>query len=78
MPFARLRETVGLRATRGEPLAAIEDEVIEPSGLPEDQKAALWLYGWASQQRSGSAVSVPAPRPAAVRWPPARAPRALG
>jgi len=50
MPFVRLRDTVGMRATRGESLEAIENEVIEPSGLPEEHKAALWLYGWASQQ----------------------------
>ncbi|HKG16546.1 MAG TPA: hypothetical protein VKA96_02535 [Solirubrobacteraceae bacterium] len=78
MPFVRLRETVAMRATSGEPLDAIEDEVIEPSGLPEEQKAALWLYGWASQQRSGQAASARAVRPASARWPASGAPRALG
>jgi hypothetical protein len=78
MPFVRLRDTVGLRATSGESLDAIEDEVIEPSGLPEDQKAALWLYGWAAQQRSGKGASVHPRRPAAARWPGSPAPRALG
>jgi hypothetical protein len=78
MPFVRLRETVAMRATSGESLDAIEDEVIEPSGLPEDQKAALWLYGWASQQRSGKRPSVQPGRPAAARWPASPAPTALG
>jgi hypothetical protein len=78
MPFASLRETVGIRATSGEPLDAIEDEVIEPSGLPEEQKAALWLYGWASQQRFADAALDRPTRPAAGRWPAPRAPRALG
>jgi len=50
MPFARLREIVGLRAGRGESLGAIDAEVIEPSGLDEEQKAALWLYGWAGRE----------------------------
>jgi hypothetical protein len=31
---------------RGEPLELVEAEVIEPAtGLTEDQRAALWLYG---------------------------------
>jgi hypothetical protein len=77
MPFASLRETVGMRATSGEPLDAIENEVIEPSGLPEEQKAALWLYGWASQQRFGKVASARPARPAAARWPTTQAPRAL-
>ena len=78
MPFVRLRETVAMRATSGEPLDAIEDEVIEPSGLPEEQKAALWLYGWASQQSFDRAAPGRTVRPASARWPASRAPRALG
>lgn len=78
MPFVRLRETVAMRATSGEPLDAIEDEVIEPSGLPEEQKAALWLYGWASQQRSGRAEPGRTVRPAAARWPSSQAVRPVG
>jgi hypothetical protein len=52
--------------------------VIEPSGLPEEQKAALWLYGWASQQRSGNAAPGKPGRPVAGRWPAPQAPRAIG
>ncbi|MFL5819827.1 MAG: hypothetical protein ACJ76S_04000 [Solirubrobacteraceae bacterium] len=51
MPFESLRDIVRARATSGEPLTAIEQDVIEPSGLDEEHKAALWLYGWASQVR---------------------------
>jgi hypothetical protein len=37
---------VGVRMRRGESFAVLEDEVIEPSGLSEAEKSALWLYGW--------------------------------
>lgn len=35
---------VGMR--RGESFSTIEDEIIEPSGLSDEAKSALWLYGW--------------------------------
>ena len=31
----------------GVSLDRVEREVIEPSGLTQDQQAALWLYAWA-------------------------------
>jgi hypothetical protein len=31
---------------RGDTFASVEAEVIDPSGLSDDEKAALWLYGW--------------------------------
>jgi hypothetical protein len=34
------------RMNRGDPFASVEDEVIDPSGLSDREKAALWLYGW--------------------------------
>lgn len=37
---------VAARMSRGEAFASVEDEVIDPSGLSEREKAALWLYGW--------------------------------
>jgi hypothetical protein len=37
---------VDVRMRRGESFAVLEDEVIEPSGLSEAEKSALWLYGW--------------------------------
>src|SRR3989442_118929 len=49
-PFRGLQVEVGRRARRGEALAQIDDEVIAPSALSEDDKSALWLYGWAYQE----------------------------
>lgn len=43
-----LQREIDERLNGGEPLAKIEHEVIEPSGLSEESKSALWLYGWAS------------------------------
>jgi hypothetical protein len=31
---------------RGDSFSKVEDEVIDPSRLPDDQKSALWLFGW--------------------------------
>jgi hypothetical protein len=39
----------------GEPLDQVEEELIDPSAVPADHRAALWLYAWslqsAAQQR---------------------------
>src|SRR4051794_34877681 len=43
--LAELREEVDDAMERGDTFSTVEDEVIEPSRLPDDQKAALWLYG---------------------------------
>ena len=37
---------VARRMRRGDSFASVEEEVIDPSPLPEADKAALWLYGW--------------------------------
>lgn len=50
MTYAALKEAVGARASRGESLDAIAADLIEPSGLPDEQKSALWLYGWVCRQ----------------------------
>ena len=50
MTYAALKETVGARASRGEPLDAIAVDLIEPSGLSDEHKSALWLYGWVCRQ----------------------------
>jgi hypothetical protein len=47
--IADLQREVGVRLRGGEPLAQIEHDVIEPSDLSEEDKSALWLYGWASR-----------------------------
>jgi hypothetical protein len=46
--IADLQREVDLRLRGGEPLEQVEHEVIEPSDLSEEDKSALWLYGWAS------------------------------
>jgi hypothetical protein len=46
MPLADLQAEIATRLRRGELLARLEDEVIAPSPLTDDAKAALWLYGW--------------------------------
>jgi hypothetical protein len=46
--IASLQRQIDERLSGGEPLAKIEDDVIEPSDLSEEDKSALWLYGWAS------------------------------
>ena len=50
MPFARLREAVGARASQGDSLDTTEQDLIEPSGLSDEHKSALWLYGWACRE----------------------------
>ena len=42
----QLQGEVAFRMRRGATFASVEAEVIDPSGLSEDEKAALWLYGW--------------------------------
>ena len=46
--IAVLQREIDERLSGGEPLAQVEDDVIEPSDLSEEDKSALWLYGWAS------------------------------
>jgi hypothetical protein len=41
-----LQGEVDVRMRRGESFSLLEDEVIEPSGLSDAEKSALWLYGW--------------------------------
>jgi hypothetical protein len=41
-----LQREVGDRLGRGESFSSVQSDVIEPSGLSEEQKAAVWLYGW--------------------------------
>ena len=42
----QLQADVALRMRRGDSFASVEAQVINASGLSEDAKAALWLYGW--------------------------------
>lgn len=59
--FAELREgLVEARLASGAPLAAIEPE-IDATAAAEDDKAALWLFAWALEQRRdrGGQTAVP-------------------
>jgi hypothetical protein len=42
----QLQGDVAARMRRGETFASVETEVIDPSGVSDAEKAALWLYGW--------------------------------
>jgi hypothetical protein len=47
---ADLQHEIDVRLRGGESFPQVEHEVIEPSDLAEDDKSALWLYGWASRE----------------------------
>jgi hypothetical protein len=47
----QLQGDVAGRMRRGETFASVEAEVIDPSGLSDAEKAALWLYGWSFVHR---------------------------
>ena len=43
-----VRSVILERAEEGEPLEVIEQELIEPVALSEDDKSGLWLYAWST------------------------------
>ena len=42
----QLQGDVAVRMRRGDTFASVEANVIDPSGLSDAEKAALWLYAW--------------------------------
>lgn len=42
----QLQGEIALRMRRGDSFTSVEAEVIDASGLSDDAKGALWLYGW--------------------------------
>jgi hypothetical protein len=54
-------EEISLWIEDGVTLPTIEDELIEPAAVSDDQRAALWLYAWSYAQRLRQS-----PRPAEV------------
>jgi hypothetical protein len=46
----RLQERIATMMHGGVSLERVEEDVIEPSGLTEDRKAALWLYAWSFKE----------------------------
>ena len=47
----QLQREVAFRMRRGDTFASVETLLIDPSGLSEAEKAALWLYGWSFVNR---------------------------
>jgi hypothetical protein len=47
----QVQTDIARRMRRGDTFASVEEEVIDPSMLPEASKAALWLYGWSFVNR---------------------------
>ena len=52
------RETIDELISEGVSLAEIERDVIEPSPLSEDSRAALWLYAWGSLERDRAPLTI--------------------
>jgi hypothetical protein len=46
-----LQERIRTAMGTGGDLEKVNEEIIEPTRLPEDAKAALWLYGWSCKDR---------------------------
>jgi hypothetical protein len=46
-----LCEQISLWIDDGATLPTIEDDLIEPTMLSEDERAALWLYAWSYAHR---------------------------
>src|SRR2546423_1468027 len=86
--LVELRGDIDARMHRGASFSSIEDDVIDTSGLPEEEKSALWLYAWSfvapdAQRREARAHIAQlaasealggAPRPRLRLVPPAPAP----
>jgi hypothetical protein len=72
--LVELCREIDARMRRGASFSSIEDDVIDTSNLSEEQKSALWLYGWSfvalnAQRREAhahitrlAATDAPAPR----------------
>jgi hypothetical protein len=46
----QVRTQIRSFTTDGEPLDAIEQELIEPTPLSDDEKSGLWLYAWSTRE----------------------------
>lgn len=44
--LSTLRHEIDAGMRRGESFSTVEDDVIEPSLLSDEEKSALWLYAW--------------------------------
>jgi len=41
-----LQRAIDVTMRRGESFSTVEDQLIEPSGVSDEAKSALWLYAW--------------------------------
>jgi hypothetical protein len=55
----QLRAAIATRLERGDTLDIIDRQLIAPSGLPEEQQSALWLYAWSHPKRTSTATPPP-------------------
>ena len=55
----QLRAAIATRLERGDTLETVERELIVPSGLPEEQQSALWLYAWSHPTRPALSLCQP-------------------
>ena len=46
-----VREEIIARSRAGEDLDVIERDLIDPSAVVEDEKAALWLLAWCTNRK---------------------------
>ena len=67
--LVELRCEIATRMHQGESFSSIEDDVIETSDMSDDQKSALWLYGWSFVALRGPATRSPRPPRAPHRTP---------
>jgi hypothetical protein len=52
----QLRAAIVTRLERGDTLQTVERELIVPSGLPDEQQSALWVYAWSHPNRPPAAA----------------------
>ncbi len=51
MWLSDIQARIVLRLDAGATLHDVELKIIDPARLPEDQRAALWLFAWAYRDR---------------------------
>ena len=51
---------IATRLWRGETLTRVDEDVIGPSSVTDDAKAALWLYGWCLLDQRATREKAPA------------------
>jgi hypothetical protein len=52
----QLRSAITTRLERGDTLETIERQLIAPSGIPEEQQSALWVYAWSHPKRPAASA----------------------